>query len=317
MRISTIKQRGGCGTVRRRRSKPSSFPTKSTNPPTITPHFSEDSSSDNMVIECSTGIAQIKVTNGTNIGWHTYDCSRTSDKINSVVLELDEFDRSIPLAVGVLGCNGQITRVPCIWRIVHRAPIRISNSNIILNKQSTLASDPEEGHRWTVMLNERGPNGKLSRAEKIDLRVGAVLDGAVVYYEDGHKTPCGYRYNLDGSRFDMGGGNAQMLNLPQGIDIVKVEVKMHGWGRHCLGGITMTLSDGTKAGVLNRYNHVDDIKVMEPGPGERIVGFHGISGFYTHEFGIVTAPKDVELPVHTYDMRQLQNIQVKGQMSNL
>jgi hypothetical protein len=319
MRISTIKQRGGRNTVRRRGFNPYSIPNKSIVTPTITPHFSEDLGPDNLVVDCSAGIAQIKITNGKVVKWHNYNYSRSGDRTDSITLNLDEFDRSVPLAVGVLSCNGQIARMPGVWKMTHRAPVRIDGSDIILNKQSVLASDPEQGHQWTVMLNEKGPDGKLSRAKKIDLRVGAVLDGAIVYYEDGHKTPCGYRYRCDGSAFIMGGGNSQMLHLPQGVDIVKVEVMKYRFGGQYLGGISMTLSNGTRSGVLNSCSStkLEDIKVLEPGPEEKIVGFHGTSFNYTQEFGIVTGPKDVELPPQTYDMYQLQNIQAKDWLDDM
>lgn len=319
MRISTIKQRGGCGTVRRRKSKPYSLPSKSIAAPTITPTFSEDSKLDELVVDCSAGIAQIKTINGSVVNMINYDYSRSGDKTKSTTFDLDEFDRCKPLYIGVLGCNGKITRMQNVWKATHRSPVRIVDSDIVLNKQSVLASDPEKGHQWTVMLNEKGPDGKLSRARKIDLRVGAVLDGAIVYYEDGHKTPCGHRYNRGGaSPFHMGGGNSQMLQLPQGVDIVKVEVKTYGWSKDVLGGISMTLSDGSRAGALNTYASPSKnlTKVLEAGPGERIVGFYGTSEYYTQEFGIVTAPKDVELPPQTYDMPQLQNIQARGRANN-
>jgi hypothetical protein len=34
----------------------------------------------------------------------------------------------------------------------------------------------------------------VTRATTIDSRVGCLLDGAVLYFEDGHKTPCGPRW---------------------------------------------------------------------------------------------------------------------------
>ena len=50
----------------------------------------------------------------------------------------------------------------------------------------------------------------------------------------------------------------------------------------------------------------------EPGPNERIVGFFGRSDWGVNyncvqEFGIITAPKDVELPDAAYDMPGLKN----------
>jgi len=38
----------------------------------------------------------------------------------------------------------------------------------------------------------------------IDSRVGLVIDGAVVYFEDGHKTICGPRWNPGGNDTYMG-----------------------------------------------------------------------------------------------------------------
>jgi hypothetical protein len=313
MRISTIKQRGDHHMVLRRRNyQPYSVIKKSMAAPTITPHFFDAIESDKLVVDCSAGIAQIKIVNGKDVKMMNYDHSRTGAKTESIAFDLNEFDRSVPLYVGVLGCNGLITRIQSVWRMVHRAPVRIDDSDIILSKQSVMASDPEHGHQWTVMLNEKGADGKLSRAKKIDLRVGAVLDGAVVYYEDRHTTPCGYRYYGDGSTFRMGGGNSQMLTIPDGVEIVKVEVNMRGW-TGILGGISMSLSDGTRVGVLNG---VADVRVLQPGVGQKIVGFFGTTQSYTQEFGIITAPDDVELPLQTYDMPQLQNLQKKGCMSN-
>jgi hypothetical protein len=313
MRISTIKQRGGHHMVLRRRNyQPYPVIKKSMAAPTITPHFFDAIESDKLVVDCSAGIAQIKTVNGKDVKMMNYDHSRSGAKTETMTFDLDEFDRSVPLYIGALGCNGLITRMPSVWRMVHRAPIRIDDSDIILSKQSAMASDPEHGHQWTVMLKEKGADGELSRAKKIDLRVGAVLDGAVVYYEDGHTTPCGYRYYADGSIFRMGGGNSQMLTIPDGVEIVKVEVNMRGW-TGILGGISMTLSDGTKTGALNG---TADVRILQPGVGQKIVGFFGTTQSYTQEFGIITAPDDVELPLQTYDMPQLQNLQKRGCMSN-
>lgn len=54
------------------------------------------------------------------------------------------------------------------------------------------------------------------------------------------------------------------------------------------------------------------VAYSEAGKGERIVGFYGRSYFGEQldavvEFGIITAPRDAELPLEIYDMPQLQN----------
>ena len=55
----------------------------------------------------------------------------------------------------------------------------------------------------------------------------------------------------------------------------------------------------------------DSVVVLEPGEDEVIVGFFGQSDAgcgFTHEFGILTAPKDVEIPEYAYGMAELSNL---------
>lgn len=74
----------------------------------------------------------------------------------------------------------------------------------------------------------------------------------------------------------------------------------------------MTLSNGESWGYLNADNkgsQDDTIVTLEPAEGDVIVGFYGQSesecGF-THVFGILTAPKDIELPDQVYDMAEFK-----------
>lgn len=333
MRISTIRQRGGHQAVRRRRSKQIAIPTRSIEAPSITPYICKLHGSYLVDVESKSGLAQIKLANGKTIKTLSYDCSLTGQKTRSVTFEPKDFDLTKPVHLEVLGCNGRVKRCSNIWKMAIRDVVRIPDSKVILRKQSAIgvdvqyangvafAKDDDEadvglkGHKWAVLLNEKGADGKLSRARTIDLRIGAILDGAVVYYEDGHSTPCGLRYGHDGSKHHFGGSGSQKFHIPSGIDIVRVEISRHGWGNRVLGGITMTLSDGTKAGSLNgpRFlgHEFEDnaIEVLEAGVGEKIVGFYGTSLYYTEEFGIITGPKDVELPAQAYEMAELRNIQ--------
>ncbi|CAD0082683.1 unnamed protein product [Aureobasidium vineae] len=336
MRISTIRQRRAHSAVRRRTIKQvaAAIPTRSIEAPSFTPHFSEEPGCDSIVVGCKSGIAQIEITNGGTTETISYDCSLSGQRTQSVTFDLKDFDQSTPLRLDVLGCNGRVKRTSDAWKTTIQDIIRINNSNVVLRKQSAIGidvrtSDGDEetgdipdGHKWAVLLQEKGNNGKLTRAKTIDLRIGAILDGAVVYYEDGHTTPCGLRYGHSGANHYFGGGNSQKLHIPPGVDIVKVEVNRFGWGNQVLGGIVMTLSDGTKAGCLNGHWLAtsmfknNDFKVMEAGVGEKIVGFFGTSVHYTNEFGIITGPADVELPPQAYDMAELQNIQARDWASN-
>lgn len=333
MRISTIRQRGGYQAVRRRRSKQIAIPTRSIEVPTITPYTHKQNGSYLVDVESKSGLAQIKLTNGKATKTLSYDCSLTGHKTQTVTLAPWDFDLTKPVHVEVLGCNGRVKRCANVWKMAIRDIVRIPDSRVILRKQSAIGVDVEyangvafakdndeadvglKGHKWAVLLNERGAGGKLSRATAIDLRIGAILDGAVVYYEDGHSTPCGLHYGHDGSKHHFGGSGSQKFDIPAGVDIVRVEVSRHGWGNRVLGGITMTLSDGSKAGSLNGPRFLGDkfedeaVEILEAGVGEKIVGFYGTSLYYTEEFGIITGPKDVELPPQTYEMAELRNMQ--------
>lgn len=100
------------------------------------------------------------------------------------------------------------------------------------------------------MLKKRDSDGNLVDASKIDLRVGGALDGAVVYYNDGTKIPCGPR-GANGNDPVMGGHQAKKMVLPKGVDISKVAVTRSKYGDFALIGLRMWLSDGQATGALN------------------------------------------------------------------
>jgi hypothetical protein len=77
---------------------------------------------------------------------------------------------------------------------------------------------------WTVLLKEKGKDGKLTRATMTNSRVGCILDGAVVYFEDGHSTPCGPRWRPGGQGHSFGGHASQKIVIPENVDDVKVEL---------------------------------------------------------------------------------------------
>jgi hypothetical protein len=149
------------------------------------------------------------------------------------------------------------------------------------------------------------------------------MDGAVVYYADGKHENCG-----PGGNHNFGGHASESHDLPEGETITKVVIckEDDGWGS--LAGIRMTLSNGQAWGFLNKRgdgdNEYDDededgqedeqsesIVTLEPGDDEVIVGFYGQSAAhsgFTYQFGILTAPKGVELPDAAYDMPELRNV---------
>jgi hypothetical protein len=229
-----------------------------------------------------------------------------------------KYGRDKPLSLTVLAMNGKQRAIKEVWKFLRQSSfIRIFGSDMILRKHSvrsdTLEANSDEDRyvEWALLLQEKGADGALHRATAIDLRVGCTMDGAVVYYADGHRTNCG-----KASQRSYGGHASQKQSLPPDMGITKVELRKtpSGWGS--LDGIRMTLENGTRWGELHDSDSEDyheeegETLVLEPTEGERIIGFFGQSdkgsGFCC-EFGIITAPKDRELPPVVYDMKELKN----------
>ncbi|KAK0668396.1 putative peptidase family-domain-containing protein [Cercophora samala] len=173
--------------------------------------------------------------------------------------------------------------------------------------------------KWTVLLKKRSKrkgtkwDGAIVNATMIDVRVGNELDGAYVYYEDGSKVPCGpcFQYSRQ-----MGGHQARKMAIPLGVEVTKVAVsKPLAGDRNRLSGLRVWLSNGQARGALNIQRlsanwDLYDVKVLEPPANHKIVGFYGTSesGGMCQKFGILSVPRDVELPDSVYDMEQFQNL---------
>ncbi|KAG9255154.1 putative peptidase family-domain-containing protein [Emericellopsis atlantica] len=188
-----------------------------------------------------------------------------------------QYDCTQPLECQVLTANGKkVTQN--IWQLLsENSYIRIPDTDIKLLKKSV---DSRGGGTdfwsWTVMLKKRARDGRLVAANKINLAVGCILDGAEVYYKDGTKVPCSKRSPHESEEY-MGGHQAKRIALPKGVEITKVAVTKQG---------------------------------EQPGEGQVVVGLYGSSdknSGYCYEFGIVTAPKGRQLPDSVYDMPELKN----------
>ena len=266
-----------------------------------------------LVISCPAGIARVELN---DMAEAEPTIAAPSSQVQFTMDELEaRFERNKPLSLNVIGMNGKSRNVTNAWKLFSRLSfIRIPGSSIILQKQSIMCNSLQKAEGedetrdywdWAVLLTEKGKDGKLSRATTIDSRVGALLDGAVVYYEDGHKTHCGPRWNTSGQDHRFGGHASQKIAIPEGVAILKVQVS----GDHELNGLRFHLSNDTQGGHL--YNP-ELARVLEPATDQKIIGFYGRSnwglGFFgVKEFGIITAPKQAELPLVIYDMPELQN----------
>jgi len=106
----------------------------------------------------------------------------------------------------------------------------------------------------------------------------------------------------------IGGHASEEIKIPKGVDIVKVEV---GTSYNELNSLRFHLSNGKQGGYLYTDDQTENHS-LAPAENEKIIGFYGRSDWGTgfcgvQEFGIITAPKDVELPMSIYDLEELQN----------
>ncbi|KAI8630785.1 hypothetical protein F5Y19DRAFT_33784 [Xylariaceae sp. FL1651] len=236
-----------------------------------------------------------------------------------------ELDKADNAEVEVLGMHGKTRKIRNIWQFLADQPfIKVPGTSLILSKRSAKPKqlDTSDLRSWALLLKRRSgldPSG-FTTANQIDLRIGAVMDGAVVYYSDGSKCNCGIP-----SQNDYGGhlSEDKSLSETEAFRISRVCVNTGPpHNNYELRGCRMTLSNGESWGALN--NHTDDVMehlICEP--DERIIGFFGRcegNGF-TSEFGIITAPRSVVdseegLPTAIYDMPELMNIDAEDQHNN-
>jgi hypothetical protein len=86
----------------------------------------------------------------------------------------------------------------------------------------------------------------VKQATTINARMGSLLDGAIIHFEDDHKTPCGPRWRTDGKQHRYGGHLSDKFDIPPGVEITKVEV---GRSRE-LDAVRFSLSNGSVGGYV-------------------------------------------------------------------
>ena len=304
----------------------------------------EDTDDMSVEIACESGIVDLRFDKKTSaecdLGVVLPSISQPAKSLRISRSQLAKaFELSSPLSLEVTGLNGKRLFVDNVWGLMRsREVIRVPGSDILLFKQVVgyTSSDGNadtygrSSHEWGVMLKKRNKRGKLVPANMIDIRVGCALDGAVVYYKDGTSIPCGPRGQ------HMGGHQHRNLRIPDGVEVVKVAVCRYNTEFDgSLSGLRMWLSNGKAMGALNvgysssgkrdkavdilgmfllpslcsTKHHHDANLFPVPPANHKIIGFIGSSFEYgmCQSFGIVTAPKDVDLPDSVYDLEELQN----------
>ncbi len=224
------------------------------------PTFSLEDDEDfpRLTIACPSGIARVYL-NG--IPEEVASVRKPAPSVQYTLAELEaRFDSKKPLVLEAMGLNGREHSAD-VWRLFSsKSWIRVPGTGIRLEKQSVGDDgDANDTWHWAVMLKKRGQDGSLVPASKIDLRVGCGLDGAVVYYKDGTKVPCGPR-GKHGQDPHMGGHQAKKIAIRKGIDVVKVAVTCGSY-HNDLCGLRMWLSDGRAMGALNKRDGYE-VKVL-------------------------------------------------------
>ncbi|KAF2492311.1 hypothetical protein BU16DRAFT_529656 [Lophium mytilinum] len=266
-------------------------------------------------IESAVGIARIQFNDTTEA---TPSVSEPMKILRYTMEDLEKrFDRTESLKLHVLGMNGKERNVSNVWKIFSSTSfVRVPGTSLKLYKRGVYGdrfesrSEDERVWEWAQLLHERKSDGSLTRAVKVDMRVGAIWDGGVVYYEDGHKSHWGPMRGTGGHEHHFGGGSSEAIDLPPNVDIKKIEVnRKDDWG--VMSGVRMHLSNGEVKGQLNARGG-SNVITLEPARHERIIGFYGANDWGRNfsgvlQFGIITAPRDIELPPQVYDLPELKN----------
>ncbi|KAI3316460.1 hypothetical protein HD806DRAFT_349920 [Xylariaceae sp. AK1471] len=226
-----------------------------------------------------------------------------------------ELDRRSVVELEILSMLGQTHKIRNIWDFLADQPfIKVPGTSLVLSKRSVKPEnlDGSDLRSWALLLKKRSihdPSG-FATADRIDIRVGAIMDGGVVHYSDGSKCNCGVP-----SQENYGGhlSEDRALSESEIFRITRVSVNA---GDQELNGCRMTLANNESWGNINNYNTGSGVQHLVCGPDERIIGFFGKSvagSGYTCEFGIITAPRSVVdseggLPAAIYDMPELMNV---------
>jgi hypothetical protein len=173
----------------------------------------------------------------------------------------ERFTTSSPLKLSVLGMNGKQTSITNLWLYFkQRDSIRIPGSEMILRKQSIISpsyaneqnanrswGNGSQNWEWATLLSRKKPDGNIEYATKVEVRTGCLLDGAYVYFGK-DRVHCGPRINPSGHETIFGGHASESLNIPEGEEIVKVEVATDF---NHMSGLRMYLGNGEAGGALS------------------------------------------------------------------
>ncbi|KAH8921855.1 hypothetical protein BT69DRAFT_1335211 [Atractiella rhizophila] len=272
---------------------------------------------DGGLVSCSAGIALLEYT--VNDDRVRVDDLREQDvKEKTLPYEvLDDLPKDQRVTLKVMGKNGTIRTIGDLRDFLTSSFVRV-NDKLTLMKKSARWDGHYSGKewKWAVLLSKLGKEGKVIRANKIVIHVGAWFDGFYLHFEDGTVAICGPRFQ-PGSRRKHLGGNPQTLRIGKGDKVTGLKVKEDDYkDRICAVAIRTEQGEKVEHGISFDEDDVGDasqeVESLEPEEGYEIVGFFGKNqwdgGFdATNELGILTAPIGTVLPPEAYRMHQLRN----------
>jgi hypothetical protein len=184
----------------------------------------------------------------------------------------DRFPRDLPLKARVLGMNGKCRTVSNIWYLFSRKDyIRIPGSKVLLRKRSVQTQELENEvmlaenkyWSWATLLTRKKEDGTVIYASSVDVRTGCILDGAYVYFQYSdcvsERVNCGPRITTWGSEKHFGGHASELVDIPHGQEIVKIEVSRQS---NVLRGIRVLLSNGQAGGALTGNGHIPETSAL-------------------------------------------------------
>ncbi|THH20631.1 hypothetical protein EW146_g754 [Bondarzewia mesenterica] len=228
--------------------------------------------------------------------------------LNDVRSELGQGEKKSgigKLGLTITACDGAQKTIADFWEYATEALVVLPGCDFVVKKKSAVSGGPEGKWgvwRWAVLLTKLNKDGKVIRADKLQIQCGLWFDGVYVHYEDGTQDVAGAKRHAGGNTKQLGGGTT-WLNLGKDDEIQSLRIKAGEYG--FVNEVQFITKED--AGAVRK-----GMEELVPDDGEKIIGFYGKhqhdNGYCpTLEFGILTIPQGTELPKDAYEMPALRN----------
>ncbi|KAF2274335.1 uncharacterized protein EI97DRAFT_126430 [Westerdykella ornata] len=188
-------------------------------------------------------------------------CPTVGHPVKSVEIQeeglVKRFNRNAPLSLSIVGVNGEETRKKNVWQTPPSIEaIKIPGTGMMLEKRFVIGAggtgDWNDMKPWVQLLRDKGPDGKIHGAVRMDLYVGCSWQGSRVKYEDGHTGQWGMPPDSTESLFQHW---IHGIDLGRDGPISMVECNRGKRWTSVIFGIKFHLANGTSQGELNLSSH--------------------------------------------------------------